>query len=131
MISARKLLWMDCIAAAIAGVAVLALNGWLSRLYMLPHELIMFIGVVNLLYGSYSFTLARRARRRMLLIKLLVFANAAWVIVCLGLAATFWNQASVFGLMHLVGEALIVGALAAMEWRQRHQLAMASAVQLA
>ncbi|QOC23907.1 hypothetical protein IC757_07280 [Wenzhouxiangella sp. AB-CW3] len=118
-----KLLWVDCTAAALAGIAVVALSGWLSRLHLLPQELLVFIGLVNLLYGTYSFTLVRLARRPLFLIKLLAFANAAWAITCLGLATAFWHQASVFGLAHLAGEAIFVGWLAAMEWNQRHQLA--------
>ena len=124
----RKLLWIDCTAAALAGVTVLALSGWLSRLYALPHELLLFVGTVNLLYASFSFTLARRAARPLFLIKLLVFANAAWVVACLGLAASFWDRATVFGVAQLVGEALFVGALAALEWSQRHQFAAGAVV---
>jgi hypothetical protein len=131
MFIVRRVLWVDCTAAAIAGVTVLALSGWLSRLHLLPQELLLFIGAANLLYGSYSFTLARRVERPIILIKLLVYANAAWVVVCLGLAVTFWDQASPFGLAHLVGEAIFVGGLAAIEWRQRHQLAMLPGVQIA
>ena len=131
MIGARKLLWVDCTAAAIAGVAVLALSRWLSRLYGLPRGLLRFTGAVNLLYGCYSFTLARRARRPMHLIERLVVANAAWAVVCVGLAAAFWKQARRFGRAHLLGEALFVGALAAMEWKQREQLATPSAVRSA
>jgi hypothetical protein len=48
----------------------------------------------------------------MVLIKLLVFANAGWAIVCLFLAVACWNQASVFGLAYLMGEAVFVGGLA-------------------
>lgn len=119
----RRLLWIDCAAGALAGVAVLALSPWLSRLYALPQEVLLFVGAANLLYATYSFSLARWAERPVSLIKLLVFANAAWVPVCLGLAANFWGRASVFGLAHLVGEAFFVGGLAALEWKRREQLA--------
>jgi hypothetical protein len=123
----RRLLWIDCAAGALAGAAVLALGPWLSRLYALPRELLLFVGAANLLYASYSFSLARRAERPMFLVKLLVYANAAWVPVCLGLAASFRGRATVFGLAHLIGEALFVGGLAALEWSQRDQLAAGAA----
>jgi hypothetical protein len=93
----------------------------------LPQEILLFVGAANLLYASYSFSLARRAERPMPLIKLLVYANAAWVPVCIGLAANFWGQATVFGLAHLIGEAFFVGGLAALEWNQRDQLATGAA----
>ncbi len=118
-----RLLWVDCTAAALAGVMVIALSSWLSRVHGLPREVLLFIGAVNLLYAFYSFALAVRSERPLYLIKLLVVANLAWVPVCVGLAITFRNQASVFGLSALVGEAILVGGLAVLEWNRRHQLA--------
>lgn len=122
----RNLLWVDCTAGALAGAAVLVLSGWLSTLHALPRELLLFTGAVNLLYACYSFSLARRPRRPRALILLLVFANLGWAAVCLGLAATFAGSASAFGMVHLVGEALFVGGLAALEWRWREQLLTAA-----
>ncbi|HEX8432550.1 MAG TPA: hypothetical protein VF625_14765 [Longimicrobium sp.] len=119
---ARRLLWIDCTAGALAGAAMLLLGGWLARWYALPRGLLWFMGAVNLLYATYSFSLAVRARRSRGSINLLVLANLAWVPVCLALAASFRGSASVYGLTHLVGEALFVGALALVEWRWREHL---------
>lgn len=119
----KSLLWVDCTAGAIAGVLMLSLSGWLTRLYALPLRLLLLIGAANLLYGACSFTLARRAHRPMSIVLLLVGANAAWSLVCLGLATRYWTQASPFGLAQLVGEAVLVGGLAALEWRHRDLLA--------
>jgi hypothetical protein len=119
----KHLLWVDCTAGAVAGVLMLSLSGWLTRLYALPLRLLLLIGAANLLYGACSFMLARRAHRPMSLVVLLVGANAAWSLVCLGLATRYWTQASAFGLAQLVGEAVLVGGLAALEWRHRDLLA--------
>lgn len=102
--------------------AVLALSGWLSRLEELPHEVLLFTGAVNVLYASYSFPLAVRPVRPMRLINLLVFANLAWVPVCLGLVAAFSESVTLFGVVHLIGEAIFVGGLAILEWRNRDLL---------
>lgn len=122
----RRLLWVDCTAGALAGVVVIALANWLSRLEGLPREVLLFTGAVNLLYASYSLSLAIRPVRPMPSIKLLVFANLAWVPVCLGLAALFREQATPFGFAHLVGEAAFVGGLGVLEWTQRRRLLTAS-----
>ncbi len=122
----KNLLWVDCIAAALAGVTVLLLSGWLSSLHALPRGLLLFIGAVNLLYASYSFSLAARSRRPRSWINLLVFANLAWTVVCLGLAVVFAGSATPFGIGHLVGEAIFVGGLASLEWRWREQLLTAA-----
>jgi hypothetical protein len=118
----RNLLWVDCIAGALAGVLVLLFSGWLSSLHALPRELLLLNGAVNLLYASYSFSLAARARRPRSLIKVLVFANLSWAVVCLCLVAGFAGSATVFGIGHLVGEAMFVGGLAGLQWRWRDQL---------
>lgn len=118
----KQLLWIDCTGAALVGVIVIALSGWLSQLEGLPQPLLLFTGAVNLLYAAYSFTLAIRAQRPMHLIKLLVFANLAWAVACLGLLTAFSATATAFAYLHLGGEAAYVGALALLEWRYRAEL---------
>ncbi len=118
----RQLLWVDCGAALLAGVTVVALSGWLSELYAVPRALLLGMGAANVCYGAFSGSLARRARRPRALIVLLVAANAAWAGLC-GLAAVgLADTASAFGLAHLVGEGVFVGGLAGLEWRERERL---------
>ena len=108
------------------GMTVIALSGWLGRLEGLPQGVLLFTGAVNLLYASYSFSLAVRRERPMWMIKLLVVANLAWVPVCLGLVAAFSATATPFAYLHLVGEAVYVGGLAVLEWRNRDLLLTAA-----
>lgn len=122
----RHLLWVDCTAAALAGTVVLALSGWLSHVHGIPQHLLLFTGVVNLLYACFSFSLAVRTRRPRALITLLVFGNSAWAVVCVGLAIAFWEPATLFGIGHLIGEAIFVGGLARLEWRWRDDLLTAA-----
>ena len=119
----RKLLWVDCSAGAVVGVLVVTLHGWLSEWYRLPRDLVFWMGVVNLAYASYSFSLAIRSRRPMRLIQLLVFANLAWaVFFCLRWAIVYSETASFWGLASLVAEAIFVGGLGCLEWRWRKLL---------
>ena len=122
-----RLLWVDASAAALAGVAVLSLSAWLSRLHGLPRGLLLVVGAVNVAYAAYSFSLAVRARRPRRLVRLLVAGNLAWAAVCLGLAAAFAASATPFGLAHLVGEGLFVACLAALEWRWQDGLVTGTA----
>ncbi len=129
MIASRrhsKLLWIDCIAGAVVGVAVLMLSPWLSRIEALPRGLLLFTGAANLLYACYSLSLAARMRRTLRQIELLVFANGAWAVVCVALALSFASSATWIGIAHLLGEAAFVGALAGAEWRWRNQLVRAT-----
>lgn len=101
---------------------MILLSAPLSSLEGLPRGLLLFTGVVNLLYGSYSFSLAIRPHRPERLIKLLVIANLAWVPVCFSLAVVHSATATPFGYTHLVGEGVFVGLLAMLEWQNRSLL---------
>lgn len=121
----RHILWLDCIAAAVAGVLVLSFAAWLSEWYALPRELLSFIGAVNIAYACFSFSLAIRVRRSEALIKLLAVANGFWALACLGIAATFAPLMTLPGLCHVLGEAAFVAGLGILEWKWRRQLLVA------
>ena len=118
----RKLLWIDCLAGAVVGVAVLLLHGRLSSWYGLPQRFVFLMGAVNVAYALYSFSLAVRKERARSLIRLLVIANLAWAFTLLGWVVVFVETVSLLGLVYLVVEALFVGGLALLEWRSRKLL---------
>lgn len=118
----RHLLWIDCIAATLAGVLVLSLTDAIARLYAMPADWLRLIGLVNLLYACLSGTLALRRRRPLSLIVMLSFANGAWSMICVGIAVAMAGTATSFGIAHLLGEAVFVGSLAVLEWRWRARL---------
>jgi hypothetical protein len=113
------LLWIDGLAAVTAGVVMLAGSRWWSEWYGFPQRFVVFLGMVNLLYACYSLGLAWSAVRPMPLIVLLVVANSAWAIACLGLAGSLVGSAHGWGIGHLIGEGFFVGGLAFLEWRWR------------
>lgn len=104
------------------GVAVVVFAGPLSEFEGLPRGVLLFTGVMNLIYGSYSFSLAVRRHRPAKLFTSLVVANFAWVPVCFGLAIVFADSVTPFGLLHLGGEGVFVGLLALLEWKNRELL---------
>lgn len=122
----RNILWLDCTAAALAGLVVLSFSTQLSDWYAAPEALLRFIGAVNIAYACYSFSLAARTRRSEISIGLLAWANGAWAVVCLCIAAILAQTLSPLGFIHIVGEAAFVGGLARLEWRRRKQLSMAA-----
>jgi hypothetical protein len=117
-----NLLWIDCTAGTLVGLLVLLFTAQLSHLQALPQALLLFMGATNVLYAGFSFFLATRSKRPMPLIKLLVFANGFWSLVCVCLAVAFSDTATFFGLGHLMAEAIFVGSLAAQEWKYRAHL---------
>lgn len=115
----KHLLWIDCIAGALAGISMLLLADWFAVLYGMPRELLVFIGVANVLYASYSFSLAIRRIRTPRVLNALIVANSLWALVCIGLAVQWAGTATLFGMAHLLAEALFVGRLASLEWKWR------------
>ncbi|MCH7314592.1 hypothetical protein [Acinetobacter sp. ANC 3882] len=119
---AKNILWVDCCAAGFAGLIVLFASEWFSQLYHLPRYVVIFIGCINLLYACYSFTLANYKKRSLFLINILVIANAIWVMACLIMLGMFWDEMTIFAMIHIGGEAIFVGTLARLEYQWRYQL---------
>jgi predicted membrane-bound spermidine synthase len=113
----RSLLWFDCAAAAIAGMAMLALVGLLAPLFGMPRAAVVLIGLVNLAYGAFSFSLARQPSPTRRLVRALVAANLLWVGVCVLTALFFAGAESRLGASYLLAEGFFVGALATVEAR--------------
>lgn len=119
MLSLRTLLWIDCIAGAIVGGAVLLLaaGDYFSALTGLPGWLPIFMGSANLLYAAFSFSVVIAARYSAMPVCILVLANAAWSMACIFMACFFFSTATMLGLSYLMGEAAFVGCLAYLEWK--------------
>jgi hypothetical protein len=118
----RQLLWIDGLAGLLGGISLFLTIDLLEKWYNIPRGTLVFIGLANLTYATYSLSIARLKKRSGILIVILVIANLAWALNCLRMAITFGETASIFGLIHLIGEAIFVGGLACLEWRYRKDL---------
>jgi hypothetical protein len=111
----RPLLWFDCAAAAIGGTATLALAWLLAPLFGLSRVVVVFIGLVNLAYGAFSFSLARQPSPARGRVRALVTANLLWVGVCVVMAIYFAGPGSWLGASYMLAEGFFVGLLATVE----------------
>jgi hypothetical protein len=98
-------------------MAMLALAGLLAPLFGLPRAVVVFIGLVNLAYGAFSFSLARQPSPARGRVRALVAANLLWVGVCVLTALFFAGAGSWLGASYLLAEGFFVGALATVEAR--------------
>lgn len=96
-----KLLWVDGTAGALVGMLLLGLSPWLAALLNLPFDVVLFMGVANLVYGCCALTTIRLKQRPLSPVRFLVIANLAWMMVCIGLAIVHSEGISVWGLLHL------------------------------
>lgn len=111
----RSLLWIDCSGAGVVGVAMLALSGLLAPVFGVARSLLVFTALVNLAYGAFSFSLARRIEAPHGHVRALVVANFAWTGICAAMAAFLARPGSWLGAGYVLAEGLFVGGLAALE----------------
>ena len=119
MLSLRALLWIDCSAAAAVGASglVLSASGYFVSLTGFPGWLLVLVGCANILYASYSFSIASAARHSARAVRFLVLANAVWSLVCVSMVTALSSSATLLGMSYLIGEAAFVASLAYFEWR--------------
>ena len=117
-----RLLWIDGLAGLFVGIVTLLLMGWLPNFYGLPQSVVLFIGGANVVYGSYSTSLALRVVRPRRLIVLLAALNLCWTGVCVAMLVLFGGAATFFGIAHIAAEGLFVAGLAFAEWMWQEQL---------
>jgi hypothetical protein len=96
---------------------MLALAGLLAPLFGLPRAVVVFIGLVNLAYGAFSFSLARQPSPARGRVRALVAANLLWVGVCVLTALNFAGPGSWPGASYMLAEGVFVGVLATVEAR--------------
>ena len=88
------ILWIDCLGAFAVGLLTLVFSKIISQIHILPYEIIIFFGVMNLVYGCYSIYLASRKNCSILQINMLSIFNVFWLPVCIYTYITFSEQIS-------------------------------------
>ncbi|MCQ8849324.1 hypothetical protein NQT74_12075 [Alteromonas stellipolaris] len=118
-----NVLHVDGSAGLAVGLVLFALAEWVSELYRLPLNVILFLASANILYGCYALALALSNQRSLMAIKVLSIANSVWVVICVAIVVLYVQTASPVGFLFIGGEALFVGVLAVYEWKNRFVLA--------
>jgi len=118
LFSLKKLLWIDGIAALLAGTIVIIFCHWLSVFFNLPQNLLRTLAIISLVYSLYSANLARRQIHSRKLVYILVIANAMYALLALCIVVYYFSTATVYGTAYFLAEAILIGALAYLEWRK-------------
>lgn len=118
-----NVLHVDGSAGLAVGLVLFALAEWVSELYRLPLNIILFLASANILYGCYALALALSNQRSLMAIKVLSIANSVWVVICVAIVVLYVQTASPVGFLFIGGEALFVGVLAVYEWKNRFVMA--------
>lgn len=113
-----RILWWDFILGFSAGLAGLLLYKIVAEICGLMEFVILFISSVTLVYSLFAFYLASRKEQSAILVRYLVLANWFWTIVSLVILFFHAANATILGLLFIIGQILIVGGLAYLEGRQ-------------
>jgi hypothetical protein len=117
VVKLKKILWADFILGFITAV-ILAIYKPLAIFLGLPADLLLMIAAVTFLYSLLAFYLAMQAIPSGRLVRILVIANWAWTVVSVILLMLFIAEATIFGVVFLVLQVVVVGGLAWLEGRE-------------
>ena len=123
---AKMLLRVDSFGGLLVGAGVLVLKSILADWYGLSLDLIFYMGLANLAYGSFSGILLLYASLKTLppkpLLYLLVLANIVWLGVCIFIVISNSAVISTLGVALVLFEGLYVASLGLVEFKVFKQL---------
>jgi hypothetical protein len=114
----NNLVWIDGFAALASGCFTLLFKSKLSPIFNLPESLLTTLMVISFCYAIYSLSLARRASKPILFLKILVIGNTFYSVICAILTVIFYEKATFLGVGYLMLESAFVAALAFLEAQQ-------------
>ncbi len=113
-----KILWWDYALGFSFGMLGLFLFPWIASLCALPEWLILVISGVTVFYAIFAFYLASKKNRSPDYVRILVLANWVWTCISLVILGFHFQQASMLGLIFILGQIAVVGTLAFLEGEQ-------------
>ncbi|MGW1886843.1 hypothetical protein [Streptomyces sp. NPDC001970] len=111
----RRFLALDAVVTAANGLAYLAASGPLGRLLGVDATLLLALGVFLALFAVGVGLLAARPQPPAGPVKLVVDANAAWVVLSV-VALVAWLEPSAAGALWIVMQAMTVAGFAGLQW---------------
>jgi hypothetical protein len=112
----RRALIADAVITGATGLALLAAAGQLAALFGLPDQLLRYAGVSLLPFAAFVGVLAMRENIAHAAVRIVIVANALWVVDSLLLLLTGWVAPSILGYTFVIGQALIVAAFAELQY---------------
>jgi len=112
----RRALLADATLSAITGIALVLATGPLGALLELPAVGLRAAGVIFIPFAVLAGWLGTRERVRRTLVFVVIVLNALWALDSLLLLLMGWVDTTRLGEYFVIGQAVIVGVLAEMEF---------------
>ena len=112
----RRILRIDALASGATGLLMVLVAEPLADLLQMPAQLLFYAGLFLLPYAALLLWLARGERLPRAALWAVIAGNALWAAGCIALAFGGWFAPSVFGIVFLVAQAVVVGAFAELQY---------------
>jgi hypothetical protein len=112
----RRVLAVDAISSGAMGAGMLAFAPFIAQLLDLPVELIRDAGVVLLPFAAFVGYVASRAHPSRAGVWIIIALNVVWVVDSVLLLFMGWVEPNALGYAFVIGQALVVGVLAELEY---------------
>jgi hypothetical protein len=114
----KQILWADTTLGATTAIIGLIFTTILSDLLGLSTSLIKTVCIITFIYAVVAFMLANQKIISIPLLRLLVYANWGWTIISTMLLVFHIAHATIFGIVFLILQIIVVGILAYLEGKQ-------------
>jgi hypothetical protein len=112
----RRALLSDAALSAVAGASLLLAAGPLGDLLNLPAALLRFAGAIFVPFAALAGWLGTRTRVHRPLVFAVIVLNALWALDSVLMLLTGWVETSPLGEIFVIGHALIIAAIAEVEF---------------
>ena len=108
----RRILLADAIVSGATGVAMMLGAGMLAPLFGVPEALLRWAGLSLIPFAAFAAAVAMRDSIARGAVRVVIAANLLWAADSILLLFTGWVDPTVLGYAFIIGQAVIVAALA-------------------
>ncbi|MGE8361700.1 hypothetical protein [Pseudomonas sp.] len=112
----RNALLADGLLGISTGLLLVLSANWLVGFLDLPRLLLMASALILLPLGGLLFWLSRQPQLHRLAVWAVITLNTLWVIESVMLLVLGWVSPNLFGYTFIIGQAMVVGLLAELQW---------------
>lgn len=112
----RRVLLLDAVSSGAMGVALFTLGSLIAPLLGLPDGLLREAGLVLMPFAVFVGYLASQQQPSRAGVWVVIAVNAIWTVDSIALLFTGWVAPTVLGIAFVIGQALIVGVFAQLQY---------------
>lgn len=112
----RRALLADATLSSVAGIVLVLAAKPLGELFELPLTMLQIAGMIFIPFGALAGWLGTRPRVLRSLVFVVIVLNTLWALDSVLLVLTRWVETTPIGEFFVIGQALVVAAIAEMEF---------------